>query len=278
MILDLGGALVAVEAAAGSGALRTGSPLSGAESRFLETLPRGSASAAPEADFRLTLVPEPIPGHPPLDTLHRTAPAFVRFGESDIGVTHHRYGAELDFATGRGSLYRREEGEGALGIVLRIAMTAALPLAGGLPIHGAGMVVDGRSLVFFGTSEAGKTTVSRASPWPVVSDEMVAVAGSPFSLRATGFLRWPGPEPPLPAPLAALVELAKGPETVIERLALPEALRRVMHTLWVPPVALLQRVALGVAARLVEEVPVYRMTWNAARPPFRELREQVLGR
>ena len=108
---------------------------------------------------------------------------------------------------------------------------------------------------------------------------MVAIAGDPPSLRATGYLRWPGPdtEPLLPAPLAALVELAKGPDTLIERLSRPEGLRRLMHHLWVPPVPLLQREALGVAAGVVAAVPVYRMAWDPAWPPFRALEEQVFG-
>jgi len=287
VILDLGGALVALETPDSPG---SGTPLSAAESCFLEELPRPPASSSRPSDFRLGLVPEPptplspspsptppVPGQTSLDDLVDSDPAVVRFGSSDMGVRHRRYCAELDFAARRGFLYRRDDDSRALRIVLRIAMTAVLPFAGGLPIHGAGMVVGGRSIVFFGPSEAGKTTVSRASPWPVVSDEMVAIAGDPPSLRATGYLRWPGAEPILPAPLAALVELAKGPETVIERLARPEGLRRLMHALWVPPVPLLQREALVVAARVVAAVPVYRMAWNPARPPFREIEEQVLG-
>ena len=284
VILDLGGALVALETPDSPG---PGTPLSAAESRFLEELPRVPASSSRrQSDFRLGLVPEPptplsptlsVPGQKSLDELVESDPAVVRFGPSDMGVRHRRYCAELDFAARRGFLYRRDDGTRALRIVLRIAMTAALPLAGGLPIHGAGMVVGGRSLVFFGRSEAGKTTISHASPWPVVSDEMVAIAGDPPSLRATGYLRWPGAEPLLPAPLAALVELAKGPETVIERLSRPEGLRRLMHHLWVPPVPLLQREAMGVAARVAAAVPVYRLAWNPARPPFREIEERVLG-
>lgn len=266
MILDLGGALVELKGLDG------GVPLSAAELHFLVALPSSLAPDPREADFRLALVSEPE-----LDLLPEPGPAAVRFGESDIEVRHNRYCSRLDFAARRGTLHRRADDAGALGIVLRLAMTAALPLAGGLPIHGAGVVGGGRSLVFFGPSEAGKTTISRASPWPVVSDEIVAVAGSPPSLRATGYRRWPGPEPGLPAPLAALVELAKGPETAIERLTRPEGMRRLIHQLWVPPVPLLQREAMGVAARLVEAVPVYRMAWNPAFPPFREIEERVLG-
>ena len=313
VILDLGGALVALEALEtletqdepeGLKTLKTYAPLSAVEWRFLQTLPRRPAVGACKADFRLAVVPEPLSqqkepqvsqpdplslpqplrpqplppaGLPPLETLADSGPADVHFGQSGIRVRHARYCAELDLAARRGFLYRRDDGARALRIVLRIAMTAVLPFAGGLPIHGAGMVAGGRSLVFFGRSEAGKTTLSHASPWPVVSDEMVAIAGDPPSLRATGYLRWPGAEPILPAPLAALVELAKGPETVIERLARPEGLRRLMHALWVPPVPLLQREALVVAARVVAAVPVYRMAWNPARPPFREIEEQVLG-
>ena len=131
--------------------------------------------------------------------------------------------------------------------------------------------------MFLGPSEAGKTTLSRACPWPVVSDEMVSIAGNPPSLRATGFLRWPGEEPCLPALLAGLVVLAKGPDTEITRLSRVEGLRQVLQNLWVPPVPALQRHALCVAAGILDSVPAYRMAWNPERPPFVAIEERLLG-
>jgi hypothetical protein len=268
VIFDLGGAALALEAAVS---------LSDDERRFLEVLPRRRPDYAGGVDFLLAVSPDPPSGHALLDEVPDGYPAVVRFGESSIQVRHHRYCAELDAAARRGRLYRRPDASGALGITLRLAMTAVLPLAGGLPIHGAGVVVRGSALVFFGPSEAGKTTISRASPWPVVSDEMVAVAGNPPSLHATGYLRWHGPEPELPAPLAGLVMLSKGPGTEIDRLSRADGLRRLLHNLWVPPVPLLQREALRVAARVVETVPVYRLAWNPERPPFEEIEKRLLG-
>jgi hypothetical protein len=149
-------------------------------------------------------------------------------------------------------------------------MCCRLPLAGGVALHAAGVVVDGHGVVFFGASGAGKSTLAGTSPHPVVSDELVAVAGNPFELRRTGF--WGALDErrgaPPAAPLAALVELDKGPRLELEPLDAATAFRRLLPVVVLPPAPELWRQATAVVARLVATVPVLRMAWHPAQPPW----------
>jgi hypothetical protein len=163
---------------------------------------------------------------------------------------------------------------GAVEIVLRVALAARLPSLGGLPLHAAGLVLDGRGVAFFGPSGAGKTTLSSRAAFPVISDELVAVIVDPPALRATGF--WGEmdgtPPPPDDIPLAALVELAKGPSFRLSRLAPPLPLRRLLGVLMVPPHPALWAQAMTLAGRAAKAVPVYRMEWSPSEPPWPQLR------
>jgi len=200
-------------------------------------------------------------------------PAVQRWSGERLRCSHRSFTAEIDPFSGLARLHRREERAYPLEAVIRTAMMARLPLLGGLPFHAAGVVVDGRGIVFFGPSGAGKTTVAATSPFPVLSDELVAVApGRPFDLVRSGF--WGegatvGREGP--APLALLVDLAKGPALRLTRLRPAEAAGRVLASVPVPLAPPLWSRALAVAAALVRELPVYRMEWTPAEPPWERL-------
>ena len=177
-------------------------------------------------------------------------------------------------------MHRREERAYPLEAVIRTAMMARLPLVGGLPLHAAGVVAHGRGLAFFGPSGAGKTTLAETSPHPVLSDELVAlgpgVAPGPPSLVRSGF--WgEGPERGRPgsAPLAALVALDRGPGFALTRLGPVEAVRGLTAAVPVPLAAPLWSRALAVAAATVTRVPVYRMAWTPAAPPWERLAEAL---
>ena len=247
----------------------------------LEALNRVAASARvfDVPDFRLTLGDEPPwPGANPADYPDYAA-ASVRAEGDRVRVTHRRHLAELDMQALEGRLQRSTTGEGAVEITLRVALSARLPSLGGLPLHAAGLVLDGAGLAFFGPSGAGKSTVSALAPGPVLSDELVAVTLGPPVLRATGFWgEWESSErPPVEAPLAALVELAKGPAFRLERLAPDQAFRRLMGVLLVPPLPRPWREAMALAARAVRELPVYRMQWAPDDPPWDQLRRAMLN-
>ncbi len=137
------------------------------------------------------------------------------------------------------------------------------------------MVAGNRGVAFFGPSGAGKTTVASTSPFPVLSDELVAVVpGPPFSLVRSGF--WGEREDTTrtsAAVLALLVDLAKGPAVRLTRLAPAEAAGRLLASTPVPLAPPLWSRALAVAAALVRDVPVQRMEWAPAEPPWERLAE-----
>ncbi len=253
--------------------------LSTGERRALETLSRGTHQRLGTGPATtITLVDErPFP---PEDAAEATrvpapAPAAVRAHDGRLRVSHSRFCAELDPVAGTGRLWRREADGLGLWITLRIALAAALPRNGGLPLHAAGIVVAGRGLAFFGPSGAGKSTLAataRARGLAVLSDEQVTLLAEPALLAPSGF--WgelDGAAPAGAAPLVALFELDRGPVLELERLAPEAALRRLLGVLLVPPEPGLWRCALALAGRFARQLPIYRLTWNPAQPPWDEL-------
>jgi hypothetical protein len=200
-------------------------------------------------------------------------PAVQRWAGDRLLCSHRSFTAQIDPFAGRAVLFRREQRAYPLDAVIRTAMMARLPLLGGLPFHAAGVVVGGRGVVFFGPSGAGKTTVASTSPYPVLSDELVAVIpASPFDLVRSGFR---GEERESgrggPAPLALLLDLAKGPAFKLTRLRPAEAVGRVLASAPVPLAPPLWSRALAVAVEIVKRVPVHRMEWTPAEPPWERL-------
>jgi len=210
----------------------------------------------------------------------RWEPAVQRWSEGRLLASHRSFTAEIDPFSARARLHRREERAYPLEAVIRTAMTARLPLLGGLPLHAAGVVVEGRGVAFFGPSGAGKTTVASTSPFPVLSDELVAVVpGRPFDLVRSGF--WgEGKETARTGPvaLALLVDLAKGPAFALTRLRPAVAAGRVLASAPVPLAPPLWSRTLAAAAALVGNVPVYRMEWSPATPPWELLAGMLGGR
>jgi hypothetical protein len=207
----------------------------------------------------------------------RWEPAVQRWSGDRLLCSHRSFTAEIDPFSCRARLHRREERAYPLEAVIRTAMMARLPLVGGLPLHAAGIVADDRGVAFFGPSGAGKTTVAATSPFPVLSDELVAVVpGPPFALVRSGF--WgegKGSARAGGATLAVLVDLAKGPVLRLTRLSPAEAAGRLLASTPVPLAPPLWSRALAVAAALVREVPVHRMEWNPAEPPWERLAEVI---
>jgi hypothetical protein len=136
---------------------------------------------------------------------------------------------------------------------------------------------------FFGPSGAGKTTISKCAPFPVLSDELIVVGDSPPVLQASGFWGTAQPtegtvgESPLLAPLLALVQLSKGSSFGLEPLARCQAWPRLLNELVVPTSPLLWRSSINVLWKLLESVPVLTLTWSPKASPWEELKTSLQG-
>jgi hypothetical protein len=124
----------------------------------------------------------------------------------------------------------------------RLVFTSLLAHAGGLVVHGTGIVRDGRGFVFAGTHGAGKSTLARlfhrAEAATLLNDDRVVVRrvdgewrlfGTPWSgtVRATAAAS---------APVAAILFIRHGAATRPRRLGPAEAaarlLPRCLHPYW----------------------------------------------
>ena len=270
-MLSLGGLSFAVEP---EGAL------SAAEKQSLARLGAIEPANPAAGPFRILISPDPLPTSLDPDALPERAPALTDWADDRVVVTHRQFAAELDPARRSGLLFRRTEEAFPLEITLRVALASRLPLEGGLPLHAAGILMDGRSLAFFGPSGAGKSTLAGLSPYPVFSDELLAVVpGWSFAVMKAGF--WGtlgrGDAPAGAFPLQALIELGKGPRFELTRLSPRAALRRLLGVVMVPVGPPLWNAALAAAGSLARQVPAYRMTWSPASPPWDDLRRALLS-
>lgn len=205
------------------------------------------------------------------------APAVVRGMADRVRISHRSFTAEIDPTSRSARLFRQGALSFPLEATLRLSLQAMLPFDGGIALHAAAVIVDGRAVVFFGPSGAGKSTLCERSPHPVLSDEVVAVRGPrPFSAQATGFWGTLSRGECIPGafPLAALVELAKGPLR-FEPLGPRQALRRLLGVALLPTAPVLWSSGLGVLGDLASERPAYRMAWSPDTPPWDALRRGV---
>jgi hypothetical protein len=204
-------------------------------------------------------------------------PARVAWDGKRLLLSHATFEAGID-AEAKAAVVRRH-GDDPTGLVttLRTALSARLPLDGGVLVHAAALSRRGRAMVFFGPSGIGKSTLAARSPWRVLDDELAAVLprrdGGPHRVSSAAFpahqqATCGSAEEPDEPPLACLVELAQGPRFHLERLERSTALRRLLGSLVVPPAPPLWSAALEVAGDLVRETPCYRMEWSLDASPF----------
>lgn len=164
--------------------------------------------------------------HYALDFEHE--PEMVRFaGLALVGVLEWRP------SLGGGLWTPIEEGEAFLGAFenyFRVLVAYRLCELGGALLHSAAALDGGRATVFFGASDAGKTTVSRlslASGRAVLSDDMNAVlpAGDGVVVHQLPFAGDFGRAEARPGafPLARLLRLEKAPEHGLAPLAPAQA-------------------------------------------------------
>ena len=120
-----------------------------------------------------TVLDPPPPGGEPTVTVETPTPDRVE-------TRSHWHEGELDYGSGRGEVVLTSLGyipfRMSLENFLRVAFANLLLREGGCLIHAAGVVRDGVAHVFFGLSEAGKSTVVELSqPHPALSDDLIAM-------------------------------------------------------------------------------------------------------
>jgi hypothetical protein len=174
--------------------------------------------------------------------------------------------AEWEPALRRGRI-TQSQNPYAIDAVLRIIHSLVLAREGGLLMHAASAVRNGRAFLFAGVSEAGKTTISRLAPADamLLTDEIsylrregdgYVAYGTPFA----GELAKAGEN--VQAPLAAVYLLHKGQENTIEQVRSSDAVRLLMeNVLFFAHDPELVNLVFESVCDLVRHIPVYRLTF-----------------
>ncbi len=190
----------------------------------------------------------------------------VRFESGRWILRRGDFYAECDPVSRRGSI-RQAAYPYAIDAVMRVLHSLMLAKQGGLLVHAASAIRNGRAFLFAGVSGAGKTTISRLAPPGVtlLTDEISYVRprargyvayGTPFA----GELGKPGAN--VQAPLAAVYLLSQGPENRIEPVDSAEAARALLaNVLFFADDRELVRNVFQSACEFVERVPVQRLTF-----------------
>ncbi|MCU0832919.1 MAG: hypothetical protein MUC77_00585 [Chromatiaceae bacterium] len=168
---------------------------------------------------------------------------------------------------------------------LRILLAHRALGFGGMLLHSAGLVVDGRALLFVGRSNAGKTTLSRkadAAGARVLSDDinLVLPAADGYAVHSvpfTGEFRRRVALEPGAVPLAGILLLEKGPRLTLAPVGAAAAVSALFAQC--PFVNTGAEEAPGLLdslARLVTATPVARLT-VALDDPFTTIIDRAQG-
>lgn len=214
----------------------------------------------------------------PTDEIDADHDLQVSFDEGIWNLRRGDFLATWDPAVGRG-VVRQSPSPYAIDSVLRIVHSLILASTGGLLVHAASAVREGRAFLFAGVSGAGKTTISRCAPSDVtlLTDEISYVrhcqdgfvaCGTPFA----GELARAGEN--LAAPVDTLFFLEKGSENRIDDVSSADALRRLMrNVLFFAHDQYLVDQVFRSACRFIQEVRVQRLlfrpdsrVWEIIRP------------
>jgi hypothetical protein len=211
-----------------------------------------------EIEFDVEITP-PLRGDP-------DAPVRVTQHAGQWRMERGDFWAEWDPRSRRGKI-RQSANPYSIDAVLRITHTLVLAREGGLLLHAASAIRNGRAFVFAGVSEAGKTTISRLAPADatLLTDEISYVRkqgdgyvayGTPF----TGELAKLGEN--VSAPVAALYLLTKGSENRIEPVAEGEAVRLLLaNVLFFAEDQEFVQLAFHAACEFASRVPILRLTF-----------------
>jgi len=219
------------------------------------------SSQPPEIDFDIDLTP-PSSNDPDADVCVTRSASRWRFERGD-------FRAEWDPSSRRGWI-RQSANPYSIDAVLRIVHTLVLARQGGMLLHSASVIRNGRAFLFAGVSGAGKTTISRLAPpdATLLTDEISYVRrnagkqggyvafGTPF----TGELAKLGEN--VAAPVAALYLLKHGTQNRIDPVPPGEAARSLLaNLLFFAEDEQLVQAAFHAAFEFVSQVPISRLTF-----------------
>jgi hypothetical protein len=165
---------------------------------------------------------------------------------------------------------------------LRVAFAHLALAKGGILIHGAGVVRDGRAFVFFGPSGSGKTTATTLSSGSrVLSDDLLLITreGSKFRAASVPFrgLLAPPATSEETYPIAGMFRLVKDQADFLEDLGRPQAVGQIVQSLpFVTDRAEAGPRILDVVGDLVNDVPVKKLHFRKD-PGFWRVIENVGG-
>ena len=194
------------------------------------------------------------------------ADAKVWLEDSEWKMERGDFRASWNPATRKGEIFQSPNPY-SIDSVLRIVHTLMLAPEGGFLLHASSAVRNGKSYLFSGVSEAGKTTIASLAPPDValLTDEASYIRrvdgqyiayGTPFA----GELGVPGKN--ISAPVAALYFLAKGPENRIEEIDPAVAVQRLLRNiLFFAHDAKMVRQVFESACAFVATVPVFQLSF-----------------
>jgi hypothetical protein len=160
----------------------------------------------------------------------------LTFDHGVARIAAANYQGEINLADGRAWLRLRAASpwEG-LEYFVRVAYACLLFEHGGLLLHGAGLVREGRAFLFFGHSGSGKTTAARLSRQTIVlNDDLVALRPLADGWQAYATPFWnPTQVAPTPAaaPLAGLYRLVQDPHVWLEDISPARAVAELISSL-----------------------------------------------
>jgi hypothetical protein len=190
----------------------------------------------------------------------------VRFQSEQWIIERGDLRAELEPQLRRGRVIQSANPY-AIDTVLRILHSLILARKGGLLVHAASCLRNGKAFLFSGVSGAGKTTISSLAPADatLLTDEISYVQrdgdryiayGTPFA----GELARSGAN--VQAPLGVLYLLQQGPENSIEPIRESDAVRLLLeNVLFFAQDSELVDMVFESACDLVRRVPVRRLTF-----------------
>ncbi len=186
-------------------------------------------------------------------------------GDNQITFDVPGFNGDIDLVEGKANLFTSNNRVvETTDYLLRVIFALLLFNKGSILFHGAGIIRNGSTYLFFGHSGSGKTTVARLSPNDIVlNDDLVVLIpeGKEWSVYATPFWNPTQVRPvPASAPLAGLYRLVQDKQVYLEPLGPGQALAELISNIPVIPDNPFLNMELFIRGKiLLDTIPAYRL-------------------